>query len=264
MPKKDALMPELRRPLVAGNWKMNGLAADLSEIAAVRDAIATETADADIVLCPPATLLMAAAKLCEGSPVAVGGQDCHAASDGAHTGDIAAAMLKDAGAAYVILGHSERRAEHGETDAIVRAKGAAALCAGLSVILCVGETRGELEAGQARVKVATQLAQSLPEAAPAARLIIAYEPVWAIGTGLTPTPADVAAMHGLLRSELGRHFPGAGETIRIVYGGSVKPGNAEALLRAADVDGALIGGASLKAAEFLAIARLYRAKASAP
>ncbi len=252
-------MLEQRRPLVAGNWKMNGLTANLGEIAAIRDSVAAGAAGAaEIVLCPPATLLMAAAKLCEGSRLALGGQDCHAEPSGAHTGDIAAEMLKDAGASYVIVGHSERRADHGETDAIVRAKAAAGLRAGLSVILCVGETRGEREAGEALAKVGAQLAQSLPEALPPARLVIAYEPIWAIGTGLTPTQADVAAMHGFLRSELARHLPGAASDVRILYGGSVKPANAAELLRAADVDGALVGGASLKMEEFLAIAGLYR------
>jgi triosephosphate isomerase len=255
-------MPEHRRPLVVGNWKMNGLAADLGEIALIRDRLAAGGASAaEIVLCPPATLLMSAAKLCEGSRLALGGQDCHAEPNGAHTGDIAAEMLKDAGAVYVILGHSERRAEHGETDAIVRAKVIAGWRAGLSVILCVGEKRDDREAGEAMTKVGVQLAQSLPaispEALPAGRLAIAYEPIWAIGTGQTPMPADVTAMHGFLRSELARHFPGMAGEIRILYGGSVKPANAAELLRAGDVDGALVGGASLKAAEFLAIAGLY-------
>ncbi len=253
-------MPDRRRPLVAGNWKMNGLAASLAEIAAIRDAVAAGGAGiAEIALCPPATLLMAAAKLCGGAPIGLGGQDCHEAPCGAHTGDISAEMLKDAGASYVIVGHSERRADHGETDSIVRAKAAAGLRAGLSVILCVGETRAEREAGAALTIVGAQLAGSLPQDAPVARLVIAYEPVWAIGTGLTPTPDDVAAMHGFLREQLEQHFPGGAASVRILYGGSVKPANAAELLGVANVDGALVGGASLKAAEFLPIAQVYRA-----
>ncbi len=252
-------MANIRRPLVAGNWKMNGLAASLAEIAAIRDAVAAgAAAAAEIVLCPPATLLMAAAKLCEGSPIGLGGQDCHAEPSGAHTGDIAAEMLKDAGASYVIVGHSERRADHGETDFVVRAKAAAGLRAGLTVILCLGETRAERGAGEALPKVGAQFARSLPEDVPAARLVIAYEPIWAIGTGLTPTPADVGAMHGFLRGQLAQRLPGKAAAVRILYGGSVKPANAAELLGIEDVDGALVGGASLKAADFLPIAGVYR------
>jgi triosephosphate isomerase (TIM) len=246
-----------RRPLVAGNWKMNGLGADLGEIAAVRDAAASLAAD--LVLCPPATLLHAAAKLCEGSRLALGGQDCHQEASGAHTGDISAAMLRDAGAAYVIVGHSERRMDHGETDALVRAKAAAGLAAGLSVILCVGETQGERQTGKALAKVGAQLTASLPSALPQPeRLAIAYEPVWAIGTGLTPTRADILDMHAELRRELAKRFGSRAEAIRILYGGSVKPANAAEILTAPDVDGALVGGASLKAKDFLAIPGVFR------
>lgn len=248
-----------RRPLVAGNWKMNGISASLGEIAAIGNAVAAGGAGgAEIVLCPPATLLMAAAKLCDGASIGLGGQDCHEAPGGAHTGDIAAEMLRDAGASYVIVGHSERRADHGETNSRVRAKAAAGFRAGLSIILCVGETHAERMAGEALSKVSAQLAGSLPQDAPAARLVIAYEPVWAIGTGLTPTLEDVAAMHGFLREQLELHLPGGAAVVRILYGGSVKPANAAELLGVADVDGALVGGASLTAAEFVPIAGVYR------
>lgn len=242
-------------PLVAGNWKMNGLRADLAQVAAICDAVAAgAAAGAEILVCPPATLLAAAAQLCAGTPVAIGGQDCHPEAYGAHTGDISAEMLKDAGASYVIVGHSERRIDHGESDARVAAKAAAALRAGLKVIFCVGETQAERAAGRAEARVAAQLEQSLPPGQSAAgQLAIAYEPVWAIGTGVTPSPRDVVAMHGFLRQRL-KTLLTDGEAVRLLYGGSVKPGNAAELLRSPDVNGALIGGASLKAAEFLAIA----------
>jgi triosephosphate isomerase len=241
-------------PLVAGNWKMNGLRADLAEIAAIRDAVAAGgAAGAEILICPPATLLAEAAQLCAGTPVAIGSQDCHPEAYGAHTGDISAEMLKDAGASYVIVGHSERRIDHGESDACVAAKAAAALRAGLKVILCVGETEAERAAGQAEARVAAQLEKSLPKEPWAGRLAIAYEPVWAIGTGVTPMPRDVVAMHGFLRQRLAA-LQREGATVRLLYGGSVKPGNAAELLRSPDINGALVGGASLKAAEFLAIA----------
>jgi triosephosphate isomerase (TIM) len=242
-------------PLVAGNWKMNGLRADLAQVAAIRDAVATgNTVGAEILVCPPATLIAEAVRLCAGTPVAVGGQDCATEAFGAHTGDISAEMLKDAGASYVIVGHSERRIDHGESDSQVAAKAAAALRAGLKVILCVGETEAERAAGQAEARVAAQLEHSLPpDQSEAGRLAIAYEPVWAIGTGVTPSPRDVVAMHGFLRQRL-KALLGNGEAVRLLYGGSVKPGNAVELLRAPDVNGALVGGASLKAAEFLAIA----------
>jgi triosephosphate isomerase (TIM) len=244
------------RPLVAGNWKMNGLTADLGEIAAIRDTVSVGSA-ADILVCPPATLIAAAASLCAASPVAIGGQDCHPEPRGAHTGDIAAEMLRDAGASYVIVGHSERRLDHGESDALVAAKAAAALRAGLKVILCVGETEAERAAGRALARVGEQLEKSLPEMPGAAELIIAYEPVWAIGSGVTPTLRDVADMHGYLRERLATCVPG-GADVRILYGGSVKPANAAELLHLPTVDGALVGGASLKAADFLAIAAAYR------
>ncbi|MGH6867593.1 MAG: triose-phosphate isomerase [Methylocella sp.] len=245
------------RPLVVGNWKMNGLRESLNEAAAICAAVAAGGAGtAEVVICPPATLLMAVTAICVGSQVGVGGQDCHAAASGAFTGDISAEMLKDAGAAYVILGHSERRAGHHETDKIVHAKAEAALRAGLTAIICVGETRVLRDAGEALAIVGAQLAGSIPENSPPGRIVVAYEPVWAIGTGLTPTPQDIAEMHGFFRAEVNRHLPGQG--VRILYGGSVRPSNARELLAVENVDGALVGGASLSSAEFMAIAGVYR------
>ena len=244
------------RPLVAGNWKMNGLSAsgaELSKMAAGADGL-----KADLMVCPPATLVAAFAKAAEGSPIAIGGQDCHAAASGAHTGDISAEMLADAGATAVIVGHSERRTDHHETDAQVKAKALAAWRAGLTAIVCVGETRAEREAGKTLAVVGTQLAGSLPDGVAATRLVVAYEPVWAIGTGLTPTPADVAEVHAFIRKTLTDRFGEEGSGVRILYGGSVKPSNAGELLAIADVNGALVGGASLKAEDFLGIAAVYR------
>lgn len=244
---------------MAGNWKMNGRTADLVEIAAIRAAVvAGETGQAEICVCPPATLLTGAAQICTGSPVALGAQDCHPAEGGAHTGDISAGMLKDAGASYVIVGHSERRAAHGESDVLVRAKATAGLLAGLKVILCVGESEAERAAGAALERVAAQLERSLPDGSSPEALVVAYEPVWAIGTGITPLPADIAEMHAFLRARLAQLLPASGENIRILYGGSVKPANAAQLLGIGDVDGALVGGASLKAAEFIGVASIYR------
>ncbi len=250
----------LRRPLVAGNWKMNGLRASAVELADIIDGARNLASTVDLIVCPPATLIaqFAAHALSLHSPVLIGGQDCHAQVSGAFTGDISAEMLKDAGAAAVIVGHSERRTYHKETDADVRAKAAAAWRAGLLAIVCVGETRAEREGGRARAVVERQLDGSLPDGAAPETLVVAYEPVWAIGTGLTPTPADVAEMHGSIRARLSSRLGDMGQAIRILYGGSVKPSNANELLRVADVDGALVGGASLKAAEFLAIAGACR------
>ncbi len=246
------------RPLVAGNWKMNGLRASLSEIAAMRKAVdAGKAGAAEVAVCPPATLIAEAAVILAGGPMGLGGQDCCAIDSGAYTGDISAPMLKDAGAAYVIVGHSERRAGHAESDAAVRAKAEAAHKAGLTAILCVGETRAERESGHAIAVVSGQLRGSLPAKATPADLVVAYEPVWAIGTGLTPTPADVANMHGAIRALLSEIYGAAGAKTRILYGGSVKPSNARELLGLANVDGALVGGASLKAADFMAIAATY-------
>ena len=242
------------RALIAGNWKMNGLLSDVARIAApLREP--AEALACDLLVCPPATLLTAVAHALAGSNVAVGAQDCHAAPSGAHTGDISAAMLRDAGAAWAILGHSERRADHGETDALVRAKAEAAIAAGLTPIVCVGETEAERIAGRETAVVGAQLAGSLPDGFAG---VVAYEPVWAIGTGRTPTEADVAAMHGFIRAELVARLGAAGKGLRILYGGSVKPGNAASLLNLPEVGGALVGGASLKAEDFLAIARGVR------
>jgi triosephosphate isomerase (TIM) len=247
------------RPFVAGNWKMNGLSGSLGEIEAMRrGADAGEAGAAELAVCPPATLIAQAASRLKGGRLALGAQDCATEASGAFTGDISAAMLKDAGAAYVIVGHSERRRLHHETDALVRAKTEAALNAGLAAIVCVGETRGEREAGQADAVVTRQLKGSLPPAGAPETLTVAYEPVWAIGTGLTPTPADVAETHQAIRTLLGEIYGGAGLKMRILYGGSVKPDNCGHFLRLDNVDGALVGGASLKARDFLTIAAAYR------
>jgi triosephosphate isomerase (TIM) len=246
-----------RRPLVAANWKMNGLKASIAELEKII-AGAASLGDLDLVVCPPATLVAAFAAKARGTPVTIGGQDCHAEAAGAYTGDISAEMLRDAGAAAVIVGHSERRRYHGETDVDVRAKAAAARRAGLLAIVCIGETRTERDAGHAREVIRTQLEGSLPDAIE--NVAIAYEPVWAIGTGLTPTRDDVGEMHAFIRSRLTSRFAGAGGNTRILYGGSVKPSNAGDLLRVDNVDGALVGGASLKADEFLAIAGVYRSR----
>lgn len=250
-------MHEGRRPLVAGNWKMNGRLAAVAELERIV-AGAKAIQAADILVCPPATLLATFAARAGSSAVAIGAQDCHAERAGAFTGDISAEMLKDAGASAVIVGHSERRAGHGESDADVRAKAMAAHRAGLLAIVCVGETQSERDAGRALSVVDGQLAGSLPDSTTAGNLVVAYEPVWAIGTGLTPTPADVAEMHGTIRRHLTGRFGMEGEGIRILYGGSVKPSNAAELMAVANVDGALVGGASLKADDFLAIAEVYR------
>ena len=245
------------RPLVAGNWKMNGLSASLVEIEAMlKAADAGETGKAELAVCPPFTLLAQAAWKLKGGTMTLGGQDCSAEASGAFTGDIAAGMLKDAGATYVIVGHSERRTLHRETSAEVRAKANAALKTGLIPIVCVGETRAEREQGRESAVVGSQVRESLPPGSHT--VVVAYEPVWAIGTGLTPTPADVAKMHKEIRGWLGEIYGAAGAKIRILYGGSVKPANAKELLGLDNVDGALVGGASLKAADFLAIAAAYR------
>ncbi len=243
------------RPLVAGNWKMNGLAASLAEARAVQERLAATplAAAADVMICPPATLVAALAAQAAGSRLLVGAQDCHCQPCGAHTGDIAAEMLKDAGASAVILGHSERRADHAERSSDVRLKVLAARRAGLQAIVCIGETAGERRAGLTLAVVARQLEESLPDAAIASDTVIAYEPVWAIGTGLTPSVADVAEVHGFLRDTLAGRFGAEGRAMRILYGGSVKPDNARELMAVHNVNGALVGGASLKAGDFLAI-----------
>ncbi len=251
-------MATARRPLVAGNWKMNGLAASAAELDAIIAGAAALAGTVDLMVCPPATLVAAFAARAAGSPVAIGGQDCHAAAAGAYTGDIAAEMLKDAGARAVIVGHSERRTYHQESNADVRAKAAAAWRAGLTAIVCIGESIDERRAGKTLDVVGARLAGSLPDGATAASTVVAYEPVWAIGSGLTPSAADVGEVHGFIRARLTQRFGAVGEGVRVLYGGSVKPANAKELMGIADVDGALVGGASLKASEFLAIAGAYR------
>lgn len=240
----------MRRKLAAGNWKMNGTKASLAEVAAL---IAAHPAPrSEVLLCPPATLVAAMATAAAGK-IAVGGQDCHMKASGAHTGDIAADMLADAGASHVILGHSERRADHGETSEIVCAKAVAARAAGLVAVVCVGETEAERDAGTTLAVVGAQLLGSVPEGATGADTVIAYEPVWAIGTGRTPTLEQIAEVHDFLRAELVARFGAEGDAFRLLYGGSVKPSNATEIFATSNVDGALVGGASLKAADFGAI-----------
>jgi len=241
-------------PLVAGNWKMNGTAASLDEIRDVCAGLdAEDTLPHETLLCVPATLIERAASVAAESALSIGGEDCHAAESGAHTGDVSAEMLADAGANAVIVGHSERRTDHGETDAVVAAKAEAAWRARLTAIICVGETREERESGTAEDVVGSQLSGSVPDAMNAATTVIAYEPVWAIGTGLVPSNEDIAAMHAFIRKTMADRFGGEGEEIRILYGGSVKPSNAAEIFAIANVDGGLVGGASLKASDFLAI-----------
>lgn len=245
------------RRLVAGNWKMNGSKASLIELEELKNQIGGIT-DVDVAVCPPATLISRAATMMSNSGVAIGGQDCHPRASGAHTGDIAAEMLADAGARMVIVGHSERRADHREDDALVRAKAEAAWRAELMAILCVGETEAQRKGGQTLEVVSRQLAGSVPDGASAEWLTIAYEPVWAIGTGLTPTTDDIAEVHAHIRAALVQRFGDGGGAIRILYGGSVKPDNAREIFGVPGVDGALVGGASLKAADFLAIIKAAR------
>jgi triosephosphate isomerase len=247
-------MSDAIRPLIAGNWKMNGLKASRGEFEAMLAGARAFADKADLLVCPPATLIAGFAESARGKAIAVGAQDCHQNSFGAHTGDLSAEMLADAGATSIIVGHSERRADHGESDALVRQKAQAAWRAGLTAIVCIGETRAQRDADQTLDVCGTQLKGSLPEAANAANLVVAYEPVWAIGTGLTPTTADVEQVHRFIRNQLTDRLNAAGAKIRILYGGSVKPSNARELMAVANVNGALVGGASLKAADFLAIA----------
>ena len=239
----------MRRKLAAGNWKMNGTGADLAEVQALIAAFPLPLVD--LLICPPATLLARMSAATRDHPLTFGGQDCHPKTSGAHTGDISAQMLLDAGASHVILGHSERRADHAETDAMVHAKAVAAQAAGLISVICIGETLGEREAGRTLEVVAGQLAQSTPDVATPANTVIAYEPVWAIGTGKIPTLAEIAEVHAKIRADLQLRF--GTDKFRILYGGSVKPANATEIFALPDVDGALVGGASLKAADFGAI-----------
>lgn len=240
-----------RKPFVAGNWKMNGLRASLGEIAAVANGIGG--ANCDVAICPPATLISEAVTSASGSALTIGGQDCHAKAAGAHTGDISAEMIADLGGKLAIVGHSERRTDHGETDAEVRAKAEAAWRAGLLAVLCIGETEAKRRAGATLDVLGRQIAGSVPEGAKALNTVIAYEPVWAIGSGLTPSEDDIAEAHVHIRKALADKTGGEAESIRILYGGSVKPSNAATILALDDVDGALVGGASLKAADFLKI-----------
>jgi triosephosphate isomerase len=240
----------VRRKLIAGNWKMNGSLSALAELAPIA-AAAREAAGVDVAICPPFTLIPSAVARSGG--VAIGGQDCHGAESGAHTGSVSAAMLKEAGARLVIAGHSERRDEQKESDEVVRAKAETALAHGLQAIVCVGESEAEREAGLAIERVRSQLAGSLPDVEGEGELVVAYEPIWAIGTGRTATPADVAEIHAAIRAALRDRFGDAGGRIRILYGGSVKAENAAELFAVGDVDGALVGGASLTAAQFVPI-----------
>jgi triosephosphate isomerase len=244
-----------RKKLIAGNWKMNGNKASLAEIRDMVAGAASLPASVQLAVCPPATLASLAADVLNGSGVLLGGQDCHAEPKGAFTGDVSAEMWADLGAAYVIVGHSERRQFHGETDAMVAAKAAAAIRAGLTPIICLGESQDERKADRTLDVVARQLAGSTPDAAGAAAFVVAYEPIWAIGTGLTPTIPQVGEVHAALRHGLRRRFGDAGDRVQLLYGGSVKPDNARDLMRITDVDGALVGGASLKSKDFLAIAQ---------
>jgi triosephosphate isomerase (TIM) len=253
-------MTDAIRPLIAGNWKMNGLKHSMAEFEAMIAGAGSVVAKADLLVCPPATLLAILAEKTGGilpadqKVLALGAQDCHPKASGAHTGDISAEMLADAGASFVIVGHSERRADHAETDALVRQKAQAAWRAGLTAIVCIGETQSHRDGGQTLDICGDQLNGSLPDGATADNLVVAYEPVWAIGTGLTPTAEDVKQVHRFIRDKLIIRFKGEGARIRILYGGSVKPSNAAELMAVANVNGALVGGASLKAADFLAIA----------
>jgi triosephosphate isomerase len=248
-------MSDTIRPLIAGNWKMNGLRSSKGEFDAMLAGASDIASKADLLVCPPATLIAAFADRARGSKLAVGAQDCHPKPSGAHTGDISAEMLADAGASTIIVGHSERRADHGETDALVRQKAESVWRTGLTAIVCVGETRGQRDAGQTLDVCRGQLTLSLPDGATADNLVVAYEPVWAIGTGLTPTVGDVEQIHRFIRELLISRFGGEGAKIRVLYGGSVKPSNASELMAVPNVNGALVGGASLKASDFLAIAR---------
>jgi len=246
------------RPLVAGNWKMNGTMASLDEVRRLMEMLSGARMRCDVMICPPATLIAPMVRLVASSPIKVGGQDCHSEAKGAHTGDISAEMLSDAGCSGVIVGHSERRADHGETDSLIRDKAAAAHRAGLTAIICIGETLEEREAGRTLDVVTGQLDSVLPPSVTGDDTVLAYEPVWAIGTGLTPSLEQVAEVHGAIRARLRARLGGSqGDAVAILYGGSVKPDNAGDLMGVANVDGALVGGASLKAADFMGIIRAY-------
>ena len=245
------------RPLVAGNWKMNGTTAMLKEPRLLAAMLRDVKLKCDVMICPPATLLRRVKSVMKGSRIRLGGQDCHVAASGAHTGDISALMLKDAGASAVIVGHSERRTNHKETDAVVAAKASAAQKAGLLAIICIGETLDERKGGKTLTVLSEQIKGSVPAGSTAGNTVIAYEPVWAIGTGLTPTTAEVAEAHAHIRGDLAKVMAEEGAATRILYGGSVKPSNAAELMGVANVNGALVGGASLKAADFIGILKAY-------
>ena len=247
------------RPLVAGNWKMNGTGASLGELIAIGNGFMKGLdGETDALVCVPSTLLWRASEILGRTPVKSGGQDCHGKESGAHTGDVSAEMLKDAGASFVIVGHSERRTDHGETDAVVHDKAAAAWRAGLVAVICIGETLEQREAGATLDVLSGQIAGSVPKGATHANCVVAYEPVWAIGTGLTPSVDDITNAHAHIREQLAHVMGTESEKTRILYGGSVKPSNAQELLAIANVNGALVGGASLKASDFLGIAEAYR------
>jgi triosephosphate isomerase len=251
-------MSEAPKPLVAGNWKMNGTVASADEASRMAEGLAAMPAvRCDAMVCPPFPLVGLLARVLSGTPLAVGAQDCHPKASGAHTGDVSAELLAEVGASAIIVGHSERRQDHGETDALVAAKAQAAWRAGLTAIICVGETEAERVAGRTLDVIGGQLAGSVPDGAAPATTVVAYEPVWAIGTGRTPTPADVAEVHAFIRDMLSKRLGEAGRGIRLLYGGSVKPSNAAELMAVANVDGALVGGASLKADDFLGIIAAY-------
>ena len=247
-------------PLVAGNWKMNGQREQAAELGKLSEGLDKDPVEGvDVMICPPTTLLMPFAELMKGSKVMIGAQDCHTGISGAHTGDVSAEMLADAGASAIIVGHSERRADHGETDALINEKAQAAWRAGLVAIICVGETNGQRQYGLTLDVVHRQLENATPDGATAKNTIIAYEPVWAIGTGLTPTVEDVKRVHDEMRKQLIERFgDGEGAGMRLLYGGSVNPGNARELMAVENVDGALVGGASLKADDFLGIIHSYK------
>lgn len=252
------MTPDIK-PLIAGNWKMNGARDQLDQLALMSRGIDEDLASkVDVVVCPPATLLYVATTLSEDTPLMAGGQDCHSHASGAHTGDLSAEMIADCMAEFCIVGHSERRTDHGESDFHVAGKAAACWRAGLTAIICIGETEEQYDAGEAEQVLARQLMMSVPEGATEKDTIIAYEPVWAIGTGKTPSPDDIAVIHAFFRDKLADRLGGHGERMRILYGGSVKPANAAEILSVQNVDGALVGGASLKAEDFLAICEAYR------
>ena len=245
------------RPLVAGNWKMNGTTAALKEARLIAGMLKDVRLRCDVMICPPATLVRRLKGVLAGTPIKLGGQNCHWEASGAFTGEISAEMLKDAGCSAVIVGHSERRSGFGETDAVVRSKAAAAHRAGIAAIICIGETLDERKAGQAVEVVSRQLKDSLPDGSGSTNSVVAYEPVWAIGTGLTPSIEEVGEIHKSIRQRLVALLGDDGAQMRIVYGGSVKPSNAPAFAAIPDVNGALVGGASLKAVDFIGIIKAY-------